>query len=101
VRLLIAVAAVAVLAGCGGDTEAAEPAASPEDAYIAELLDELPAYDVESSEAAWLERGWDACKALAEDGLPEGVLVAQWASLQGIDQAAAAVGVAAAQAHLC
>ncbi len=103
-RLLVSVAAV-VLCGCSGGSPApaVEPAPvlSAEDAYIAELGESLPAYAVEPEREAWLERGWDACVAITEDGLPEDALVMAWANMQGVDREDAAVGLDAAKAHLC
>lgn len=74
--------------------------ASPGDAYIAALSEDVPAYEVEPNREDWIVRGWDACAALAEE-LPEDALIGAWMNLQDVSRQYASAGLKAAKAHLC
>lgn len=97
-RFLLLTAAVVVLSACGADDPGV---VEQEDAYLAELRETVPTGVVEGDREEWLKRGWDACVAVSEDGLPAPVVVGQWAIMQDVSEEYAAAGFEAARVHLC
>lgn len=101
--LLLAVTASLALAGCGGNSAAAQPAAkaSPEDAYISQVERSVPAHVVEPQRDRFIELGYDACKSVANGRYDDETLAATWASTQGIERDQAAAALRSARDNLC
>jgi hypothetical protein len=100
--LLITAAAALALTGCGGDEPpAAEPTASPEDAYLAQLEEHISPNTVRQDPDEWIDHGYEACEML-ERGERDDYQVAQvFVSVVGLELLDAEALVWTARDHLC